>query len=201
MQKMLLSLALIMGIVVAPGYAAGDAAAGKAKSATCVGCHGVDGNSPAPTFPKLAGQHAGYLYKQLQDYKQGQRVNPTMAAMVANLSDTDMQDLAAYYAQQAVSTGVAAADQVERGKMIYHAGIKSKGVAACAACHGPVGEGNPQAGFPRVSGQHVAYAVDQLKQFGQGVRANDMASMMRTVAAKMSEADRQAVAEYMQGLR
>ena len=86
------------------------------------------------------------------------------------------------------------------GKTIYHAGIKSKGVAACAACHGPTGAGNAQAGFPRVSGQHAAYAVEQLKQFGQGKRANDMASMMRTVAAKMDESEMQAVAEYMQGL-
>ncbi|MEM6406190.1 MAG: c-type cytochrome [Pseudomonadota bacterium] len=201
MQKVLLSVALMLGVVAAPGYAAGDAAAGKAKSATCMGCHGMDGNSPAPTFPKLAGQHAGYLYKQLKDYKSGQRANPTMMAMVANLSDTDMQNLAAYYAEQTISPGTAAADQVELGKTIYHAGISSKGVAACAACHGPTGAGNPQAGFPRVSGQHAAYAVDQLKQFSQGARANDMASMMRTVAAKMSEAEMQAVAEYMQGLR
>jgi len=201
MRKMLLSLAVVISFAVTPAYASGDAAVGKAKSATCMGCHGADGNSPAPTFPKLAGQHASYLYKQLQDYKSGQRANPTMMAMVANLSDADMQNLAAYYAEQTVSAGAAAADQVELGKTIYHAGIKSKGVAACAACHGPTGAGNPQSGFPRVSGQHAAYAVDQLKQFSQGVRANDMASMMRTVAAKMNAAEMQAVAEYMQGLR
>lgn len=200
MQRTLLGLALMTSLMMAPAHAAGDAAAGRAKSATCVGCHGMDGNSPAPAFPKLAGQHADYLYKQLQDYKSGQRANPTMMAMVANLSEADMRDLAAYYAEQTVSAGAAAADQVELGRTIYHAGIKAKGIAACAACHGPQGEGNPQAGFPRVSGQHAAYAVDQLQQFSRGARANDMASMMRTVAAKMNDAEMRAVAEYMQGL-
>ena len=201
MQKILLSLALLAGVAMAPAYAVGDVTAGKAKSATCAGCHGMDGNSSAPTFPKLAGQHASYLYKQLQDYKSGQRADPVMMAMVANLSDADMQNLAAYYADQTISAGTAAADQVELGKTIYHAGIKTKGVTACAACHGPAGLGNLQAGFPRVSGQHAAYAAAQLQQFSQGVRANDMAAMMRTVAAKMSEMEMQAVAEYMQGLR
>jgi len=200
MKKFVLSVALVSCLGSAPLLGAGDAVVGKAKAAVCTGCHGVDGNSLAPTFPKLAGQHARYLYKQLQDYKSGKRTNPSMMAMVVSLSDADMLNLSAYFANQAGSTGAAAPDQVALGKTIYHAGIKSKGVAACAACHGPTGAGNAQAGFPRVSGQHAVYAVEQLKQFGQGKRANDMASMMRTVAAKMDESEIQAVAEYMQGL-
>lgn len=201
MKKVLSAVMLAACFVSTVVFAAGDPAAGKVKSGTCMGCHGMDGNSPVATFPKLAGQHAGYLYKQLQDYKSGKRANPMMMAMVASLQETDMQDLAAHYAAQTTSEGTAAPDQVALGKTIYHAGIATKGIAACAACHGPTGAGNAQAGFPRVSGQHAAYAVDQLKQFGAGARANDMASMMRTVAAKMNEAEMQAVAEYMQGLR
>lgn len=201
MKKIVLTLVLAVCAASVPVFAAGDAAAGKAKSGVCMGCHGMDGNSPAATFPKLAGQHAGYLYKQLQDYKSGKRANAMMMAMVVNLQEADMHDLAAHYASQITSEGTAAPDQVALGKTIYHAGIAAKGIAACASCHGPAGKGNPQAGFPRVSGQHAAYAVDQLKQFAAGTRANDMASMMRTVAAKMNEAEMQAVAEYMQGLR
>lgn len=192
----------LLGLVLSvPAWAAGDAAAGKEKSATCASCHGADGNSAAPNFPKIAGQHAGYLFKQLMDFKSGKRADATMAGMVAGLSETDMHDLAAFYATQEGTKGQAAEDQVALGESIYRAGNAASGVAACTACHGPSGTGNPQAKFPSLSGQHATYTADQLNRFAKGQRANDAGSMMRMVAGKMSEAEVKAVAEYIQGLR
>jgi len=201
MKKVLLITSLFSFALTGQAVIAGDAAAGKEKSASCAACHGMDGNSPAPNFPKLAGQGEGYIVKQLQDFKSGKRVDATMNAMAAPLSETDMADLAAYYASQTGSTGTAAEDQVELGQTIYRAGNATSGVAACAACHGPTGAGNPQARFPKVSGQHADYTVLQLNKFRKAERANDAGSMMRGVAAKMTDAEIAAVAQYIQGLR
>jgi cytochrome c553 len=201
MKKILLTLSFSALVLSAPLYAAGDAAAGKAKSATCVACHGMDGNSAAPNFPKIAGQHEGYLYKQLMDFKTGKRVDPTMAGMVAALSKKDMRDLAAYYAGQTGSKGTTAEDQLALGQVIYRSGNATTGVSACAACHSPTGAGNPQANFPQLSGQHATYTESQLQQFAKGTRANDAGSMMRVIARKMSDAEMKAVSEYIQGLR
>ena len=201
MKKVLLITSLFSFALAGHAVIAGDAAAGKEKSASCAACHGTDGNSPAPNFPKLAGQGEGYIVKQLQDYKSGRRVNATMNAMAAPLSETDMADLAAYYASQTGSTGTAAEDQVELGQAIYRAGNATSGVAACAACHGPTGAGNPQARFPKVSGQHADYTALQLNMFRKAERANDAGSMMRGVAGKMTDAEIAAVAQYIQGLR
>ena len=190
------SLAL-MGAV----HAAGDAEAGKAKSAMCLACHGADGNSPAPNFPKLAGQHADYIAKQLNQFKSGERVDATMNGMVAALSEQDMLDLAAFYATQQRTVGTAAESDVELGQVIYRAGNPTSGVAACAACHGPQGMGNPMAKFPGLSGQHADYTVLQLKNFRSSTRNNDAGSMMRMVAKKMSDDEINAVAQYVQGLQ
>lgn len=201
MKNILLIASLVSFAFAGSAFAAGDAASGKEKSATCAGCHGMDGNAAAPTFPKIAGQGEGYLYKQLMEFKSGKRANATMMAMVAALSEQDMADLAAFYASQTGKSGKAAEDQVELGQAIYRAGNEGSGVAACAACHGPTGAGNPQARFPKLSGQHADYTVAQLKLFAKGERANDAGSMMRVVAGKMSEAEMNAVAQYIQGLR
>jgi len=201
MKKVLLIASLFSFAFAGQAMSAGDAAAGKAKSAACAGCHGVDGNSAAPNFPKIAGQGEGYLFKQLQEFKSGKRVDATMAGMVAGLNETDMADLAAYFASQTGTSGTAAEDQVELGQSIYRAGNAASGVAACAACHGPTGAGNPQARFPKLSGQHADYTAAQLVKFSKGERANDAGSMMRVVAGKMSEAEIKAVAQYIQGLR
>ena len=166
----------------------------------CAACHGADGNSAAPNFPNLAGQHASYLLKQLQNFKSGKRKDPTMTAMVAPLSEQDMADLAAYFSTQVEKVGKTAEDKLEAGQSLYRAGDAATGVAACAACHGPTGSGNPQATFPRLSGQHATYVETQLKNFRSGVRANDAGSMMRGVASKMSDAEIAAVAQYVQGL-
>ncbi len=180
---------------------AGNPELGKAKSAACSGCHGADGNSFAPSFPKLAGQGETYIIKQLKEYKSGKRQNATMYAMAAMLSDDDISDIAAFYSNQSGSMGAADKEQVELGQLIYRAGNASSGVAACAACHGPRGSGNPQAKFPKLSGQHAEYTVDQLHKFKKSERANDANQMMRGVASKMSDAEIKAVAQYIQGLR
>ena len=134
--------------------AAGDAAAGKQKSATCTACHGADGNSNNGEWPKLAGQHAKYTVKQLQNFKSGDRVNATMNGMAAALSDEDMEDLAAYYANQDVSRGEADPELVELGEQLYRGGDLAREIAACNACHGARGMGNAAARFPSLAGQH-----------------------------------------------
>jgi cytochrome c553 len=199
-MKLLLIASIASFFLLTTAQAAGDAEAGKSKSAMCAACHGPDGNSPAPTFPKLAGQHAAYLAKQLAEYKSGERQNATMNGMAAALSEQDIADLAAFYSSQQVTLGKAAEDKVAAGEAVYRAGNAATGVSACTACHGPTGSGNPMANFPSLSGQHADYTVLQLKAFRAGERANDAGSMMRGVAKKMTDAEIEAVAQYIQGL-
>lgn len=201
MKKLLLIASLGAFAVAGNAMAAGDATAGQAKSAACAGCHGADGNSMNPVWPKLAGQHANYIAKQLKDFKSGERKDATMTAMAAGLSDEDMANLGAYFGAQKIKQGTTAEDMAELGQSIYRAGNAASGVPACAACHGPTGSGNDQANFPRVSGQHADYVVKTLKDFRSGARANDAGKMMRSVAAKMTDAEIAAVAQYVQGLR
>ena len=199
-MKQLLITSIASLALLGAAHAAGDATAGKTKSAMCAACHGADGNSPAPNFPKLAGQHPDYITKQLMAFKGGERTDATMNAMAAALSEQDMADIAAFYATQTGTAGKAAADKVELGETLYRAGNMASGVAACAACHGPTGSGNPMANFPSLNGQHADYTVAQLKNFRSGARANDAGSMMRGVAGKMTDAEIEAVAQYIQGL-
>ena len=181
---------------------AGDATKGKTLSATCAACHGADGNSVNPVWPKIAGQGAGYLAKQLADFRSDKRSDPTMTAMAKGIaSDADVIDLAAFYAGQEAKAGVANdKDKVAEGEAIYRGGNLSTGVAACAACHGPAGSGNAAAKFPGIAGQHTAYTVNQLKAFKTGKRANDTGKMMRNVVKNMTDAEMDAVAEYISGL-
>lgn len=188
-------------VQAAEDVVAGDAAAGKAKSATCLACHGADGNSPNPIWPKLAGQHPSYIAKQLADFKAGHRKNDLMTPMVMPLNKQDIANLAVYFSSQTQSAGSAAADQVELGEKIYRAGNAETGVAACTACHGPTGIGNPSAMYPRISGQHAAYLELTLKDFRSGTRANDSGQAMRGVAANMTDTEIAAVAQYVQGLK
>ena len=200
-MKKLAFAALVMFGAVSTVSAAGDAAAGKTKSMACAACHNADGNSMVPTFPKLAGQHAEYIAKQLADFKSGERKDPTMTGMAAPLSEQDMADLAAFYASNTGSIGSAGdTEKAAIGKQIYLGGDKAKGISACMACHGPSGAGNPGAKFPALSGQHSTYVIKALKDFRSGARANDPAKMMRDIAAKMSDSDIEAVAEYIAGL-
>ena len=167
--------------------------------AVCSACHGADGNSAIALNPKLAGQHPEYLLKQLTNFKEGKRANAVMAGMVANLSADDMKGLATYFAGQKQTLGKAKSNGAgSLGEKIYRGGIAATGVPACAACHGANGAGIPKQ-YPRLAGQHAEYTLQQLRTLRTGERAN--APMMMTIAAKMTDAEMQAVADYMQGLR
>jgi cytochrome c553 len=217
MKKFVAVVSLLLGVssfshaaVVMPK---GDATAGQGKAAVCAACHGADGNSAAPTFPKLAGQNAKYIYKQLQNFKAGTRVNALMAPMAAGLADQDMADLAEYYSQQKGSIGGAKKELVELGQKIFRGGKKEIGLTACSGCHGPAGKGNTFAAFPRLSGQHAEYTANQLKMFraagrddltgdrrdNDGAKPGDLGPM-QMIAAKLSDKDIQALASYIQGL-
>ena len=165
----------------------------------CAACHGADGNSAIALNPKLAGQHPEYLLKQLINFKEGKRANAVMAGMVANLTPDDMKALAAYFAGQKQTLAKAKSNGAgSLGEKIYRGGIAATGVPACASCHGANGVGIPKQ-FPRLAGQHADYTTQQLRTFRTGERAN--APMMMTIAAKMTDAEMQSVADYMQGLR
>lgn len=198
--KTLVSI-LAVSLFASAAYAAGDAKAGESKAQACAACHGANGNSTVANFPKLAGQSAGYIVKQLADFKKGQtRSNPIMAGQVANLSEQDMEDLGAYYAKQSASMGQADEKLAAFGEKLYRGGNKEKGLTACIACHGPTGTGNPAAKFPLLSGQHTDYLVKSLKDFRDGNRSNDPNGMMRDIAGKMSDNEIMAVASYISGL-
>lgn len=215
---------LILGFLIVSGcsgfaQAAGDAAAGEAKAAACAACHGAGGNSAAPTFPKLAGQNERYLVKQMQDIQCGglssskQRAQkclprkvPTMTGQLDKFTDSDLADIAAYYASQPASGGQAHPKLAAKGEEIYRAGIEAKGVAACTACHSPTGKGNAPAGYPALGGQHARYVDAQLKAFraaadGLPGRINDGdTKIMRDIAARLSDSEIRAVSSYISGL-
>jgi len=178
---------------------AGDVKAGQEKSAMCVACHGADGNSLVSMYPKLAGQSANYLSKQLADFKSGARVDPVMVGMVAGLSAADMDDLAAYYAVQTSSEGTSETSQV--GHKLYFGGDVQKGITACVACHGVKGKGMAQAGFPAVAGQNADYLKKQISTFRDGSRGNDNNNMMRNIAIKLSDSDINELVKYMSSLK
>ncbi|KAE9641546.1 cytochrome c [Pseudomonas sp. PB106] len=204
MNKLIVSLLLTVGIS-GFAHAAGDAAAGQAKAAVCGACHGPDGNSMAPNFPKLAGQGERYLTKQLHDIKSGKRTVLEMTGLLTNLSDQDLADIAAYFASQQGSVGAADPKIVARGEALFRGGNLEKGLPACTGCHSPNGAGNAAAGFPHLGGQHAQYIAKQLTDFRKedpaAGRSNDGDAMtMRTIARKLSDEDIAAVASYIQGL-
>ena len=167
----------------------------------CIACHAIDGNSSVPANPKLAGQHAAYITKQLKNFKMGVRENAVMAGMVANLTEEDMKNLGYYFSEQNILLSSARKNGVGSiGENIYRAGLKNKGVAACASCHGPSGHGIPDK-YPRLNAQHSEYTLAQLNAFRLELRKNDPAGVMRTIAQKLTEEEMQSVADYIQGLR
>jgi cytochrome c553 len=167
----------------------------------CIACHAIDGNSVVSVNPKLAGQHAAYISKQLNNFKSGLRENIVMAGMVANLTEEDMINLGNYFSEQDILLSSAQKNGVgSLGENIFRAGIKSKGVAACAGCHGPSGHGIPDK-YPRLNAQHSEYTLAQLNAFRLGLRKNDPEAVMRTIAQKLTEQEMQSVADYIQGLR
>lgn len=190
-----------MFISYGTSQAAGDPAAGKEKSASCAACHGADGNSVNPEWPKLAGQHEGYLVKQLTYFKDGERVNETMKGMASNLTEQDREDLASYFSSQKVKIDAAEPSLVEFGQKIYRSGNASSGVAPCMGCHGPNGAGNPASNYPALRGQNAQYIENQLRGFASGQRHNENAKkMMQILASRMTDREIRAVASYIQGL-
>jgi len=180
--------------------AQGDIEAGKAKAAACAACHGADGNSMNPAWPKLAGQGAKYIATQLKHFKSGARKNALMQGQAMALSAQDMQDLGAYYASLTTSPNAANPDTLELGQAIYRGGIMKKNVAACMACHSPDGVGNPSAAFPKLAGQHADYTEAQLKSYRANERDYDSAKIMSGVTERMTDEEIRAVAEYIAGL-
>lgn len=203
MKFLLRTAALLSLIMTLPAMAEGDAEAGKTKAAVCAACHGVDGNSTVPMWPKIAGQHAQYIERQLKLMKSGARQVPEMMGIVAGLDEQDFADLAAYYAGQVTSPGVADPAKVELGKRIYHAGIVKREVPACMSCHGPAGEGNPLSNYPAVAGQHAVYTAKALTRYENGETWGDgdeLSRIMTEVADSLSAAEIDAVASYIEGL-
>ncbi len=201
MNKRSLAVALLTFFLAGPTIADGDAAAGKEKAAVCSGCHGVDGKAITPDYPNLAGQHAGYMAKQLTAYRDGERNNQLMSPMAAALSDQDILDLSAYFSEMAAIEVVASEENLTEGENIYRGGITSAEIASCSGCHGPAGNGNPAADYPVISGQNAAYLAAQLRMFRSGERNNDPNQMMRALAKRMSDAEIDAVANYASGLQ
>ena len=199
----LIGLALLWSALGLAQGAAGSFAAGQSKSAVCAACHGLDGNSITAEWPSLAGQHAAYVIKQLRAFQSGEREDVLMSSFAASLTEEDMRDLAAYYEAQVIIPGGADPALVALGERIYRSGLPERGVAACIACHGPTGKGNPLAAYPFIQGQHATYTVNTLRAYAAGTRRSDTSvnQMMRTVAARLQEDELQAVASYVQGLR
>ena len=181
----------------------GDPKAGEEKAGACGGCHGFDGNSQTADFPRLAGQYAGYIVKQLKDFQTGHRANnDTMAGMAAMVASTeDAKDIGAFYQTQKIAgtLGKPNAELVQTGERFFKQGNPQAGVYGCINCHGERGRGKSagNAVFPIIGGQHRDYLIKQLKEFRDGTRNNDPAGMMSEVAKNMSDKEIEAVAEYL----
>jgi cytochrome c553 len=211
MKKELLALSLALAFTSTSGilHAEGSINAGKEKAASCISCHGDNGNSMVSTFPKLAQQHSSYLIKQLQAFKTGARKNPMMTAIAYGLSDEDMADIAVYYAAQEISANdlpvldddedeksdskVTIQSLIAQGSDLYRNGDLPREVSACIACHGPLGEGNKPAVFPALRSQHADYLIKTLTDFKTDTRSNNPENMMHMIAKKMTDDEIKAV--------
>lgn len=206
MKNIGLLICLFLGFSTS-AIAQGDAEKGKAISVTCGACHGTDGNSAIAMNPKLAGQHANYLIKQLTEFKLASqtggkegRNNAVMSGMAAALSEQDILDLSAFYSSQEATPSEASEDAVEQGNKLYVGGDLQRGITACIACHGPKGNGTSLSGFPDISGQHAQYIATQLKAFRSGERANSLNGMMADIAKRMTDEDIEVISSYVAGL-
>jgi cytochrome c553 len=189
----------------------GDATAGAAKAATCTACHGLNGNSVNPEWPSIAGQNASYLSDQVLRIQAGHRPNVTMQPMVKTLTAQDIADLAAFYATQTPTGNEADPSYWKAGEKLYRGGDAARGIPACSACHGPLGRGNPAAGYPALQAQHAVYTVKQLDGYANDTRyAKDAngkaqsganAEMMKVIATRLTAEDRRNLASYIQGVR
>jgi len=194
----------LLAAATAPASAAGDAAAGQGKAAVCAACHGADGNSVNPLWPKLAGQHASYTAQQVHAIKAGagrtgEQV-AMMVPMVVNLSDQDIADIAAYYETQSVEPEAVAPESIDAGQQLYRGGNAESGVPACMSCHGPAGRGIGPAAFPQLAGQHAQYTAAQLRAYRAGERTTDRDGMMQAIAERLSDVQIDALSQYVSGL-
>ena len=210
-RSFLTIICLVVTLSATEAMAAGDATAGQSKVAVCAGCHGSDGNSMVPAFPKLAGLGEKYITEQLRYMKSGERVVVEMTGLLIGTSDQDLQDMAAYYnsqtrqvsgAQEITLVGITDSDQaLDYGEKVYRGGNINTGVASCTGCHSPSGNGNGPAGYPALGGQHADYIAKQLLAYRRGERASGAnASIMQGVAANLSDREIKAVANYISGL-
>ena len=180
---------------------AGNPDNGKDKVAVCSACHGVDGNSIVGLWPSLAGQNEKYLTKQLRLVKSGDRVIASMTGLLDNLEDSDLEDIAAYYASQKNTVGQTDESKVELGRKLYYAGNLEKGVPACSACHSPRGLGNAPAAYPLLSGQQPEYVAKALKDYRSGARVNeDPSKIMAAIAYKLDDEEIEALSSFVHGL-
>ena len=207
-----LSLAALLaaGPALAESLVDGSIEAGKEKAVTCSACHGQEGNSVNPLWPNIAGQSATYMVEQITLFRDGasdpenaKRYDPLMSPQSMTLSDEDIRDLAVYFESlPAPAQAVADPSSVSRAEALYRGGDLEDGTAACIACHGPTGRGNPAASYPALQGQHSVYTAKQLKDYANGTRTSDgVTRVMRDIAARLSQEDIDALASYVQGLR
>jgi cytochrome c553 len=186
-------------IAAAPAGAADEKRVEEIVQGKCFLCHGVDGESSSPVFPRLSGQNAAYVARQLADYRSGKRRSTAMQPMVEDLTAADFAALGAWYASRPTQVHeVADPELAQVGRFVYLRGNPYSGVAACATCHGPAGQGTET--LPRVAGQHAQYTENQLRQFDKRERTNDNA-VMHAIASKLTELEVKAVASYLSGLK
>lgn len=212
-RRLLALTALTLGLAAGNAMAAehGDATAGATKAATCTACHGVNGNSVNPEWPVIAGQNANYIRDQVHRIKANQRPVPLMLPIVQNISDQDIADLAAFFATQTPTGNEADPSYWKAGEKLYRGGDAARGIPACVACHGPLGRGNPAAGYPALQAQHAVYTIKQLdgysadtryvKNAAGEVQAGPNAPIMKVIAARLTAEDRRNLASYIQGIR
>ena len=205
MKKLIVSSIVLLMSLAGVAHAAGDAEAGKEMATTvCAGCHGADGNSMVPLFPSLAGQGEKYIAKQIADFKANTaRKDETMFGMaMAVATDQDAANIGAFYASQKLnSTAPVDETKLTLGREIYKGGNLQTGIPACQGCHGPTGAGNSAAGYPQLAGQFTDYTMKQLRAFRDGSRSNDDRSVMSNALVRMTDAELEAVAQYIASLK
>lgn len=214
-RAVLLAVLAISALALAPAAVRADnsaaATAGEAKAAVCTACHGVNGNSVNPEWPNLAGQGSAYIKEQLKLFRAGHRNNLVMYPLAVALTDDDIRDLAAYYSRQTPTGLEADPATVKAGEALYRGGDRARNIPSCASCHGPRGAGMTTAGYPKLRGQHAAYTIKQLNDYAAEQRYVDVNSgektrsrnghMMTTISKRLTDADKAALASYIQGLR
>ncbi|MEL0280114.1 MAG: c-type cytochrome [Gammaproteobacteria bacterium] len=204
-MKFLSILAIVFFVtinLINPAYSS-DIDKGKELSASCAACHGDNGISVNPVWPKLAGQNPKYLASQLYEFRkgaEGNRNNAVMYGIAVTLSDSDIEDLSAYYASLKSNVGLTQDKYLELGRDMYRGGNMDIKIQACISCHGPNGQGNYAAAIPMLSGQHSQYTYQQLKNFQSSMRSNDYNKMMRNIVHRMTDEEMKAVASYIEGL-